>query len=1561
VDARHRSQSGLAAALAALTLLITDTTRAQVCPTSVVRSITYRQITDFPTDGSGIRPDGDTMKMSKSGNRVVFVANGTRLYTIDTADGAMRQVVDVMANQPQRDRINWVDISGDGQKVIWSASNYREIFIANFDGSGQLRLATQMPKQGGGTEEWIPAPFVDGPRITLDGSRVFFFHIAGGVDLAGLYSINTDGSGLAQVFSYRSYAQFLGLNPETSFEGNTAFTNTLAISDNGSRVVFAGFVPMQAGGARVHLYDGSFRTISTALSGFNPDTFAISGDGSRVALYEVIDQVNQLTSLNFDGSDRKKIFGDPGRSGWNVTMTRDGRSAFHFRNQIQTDGSGALDLVIEPRCGNPINPFHGGGDMSASADGRRFAFFTGPEPFGSGSILQLWVGDIDPPPAGDRIAVTEISFAPNFITVDRSTTSTFSSRVTGPAGVGGVCAHSLRDGRFIFRFVEQQLLDNGMGGDMTAGDNLFTRNNIRNDMGTPDAVNPLSIRITGVATSARQVTAVDAVPFFIVAQQPPAGGVLITSIDPPSAPAGSEVTIRGSNFDPVPANNIVVFGSRQARVLTASGTELRVVVPFDLPGGEVQVSVSSSGRCSNMVPFTVGGGPAGTATVTATATHTPTPPPPNDCCVERGEAGCSDPICENCVCQATFGTCCEGPWDEFCTMVANNECALQCPCRNTPTATRTRTHTFTATATHTGTATHTATGTHTRTATSTATPTRHGTSTSTATSTATRSATPTATMGVDLVADAVEVTQSVQDLNNSVRLVQNKRTFVRFHVHSTLGTHETTAILRVRSGGNTIELSPINPGGRIAVRPDPDRGVRDQAFLFALPSSVRTGTIELTGDLNPNRSPQESNPDNNTRTVTVRFEPIPRQTLVMYKVGYEIGGQVFYPSDVHRAQAVVWMRRAFPLDEVRVVLRSYLHGQGFPECPDVNNVLLSKRLADLASNADVPADARYYGMVDDKGILPGAPNIRLGGQAAGIPAFAACGGNGTNPEGWDFDGSYGDWLAGHEVGHAWGRLHSEFCGAGGGGPFPNPEGRISPMLTGPEAVYGFDIVTQAIYGPDWKDVMTYCTFKWVSDFKYEGLMNFFQSGGDVGQVGGGERTDRLVVVGQIDLDSGDVRLQQLLVIPDAEEIKVRVPGPYAIVLRGAGGAELARYPFTPEETITDPLPGEPEPHLLLINELVPFIAGTARVDIEGPGVMHTVAAGAAEPSVTLISPNGGETLDQPDVMVEWTASDPDGDPLSFALQYSNDDGATWELVAPNLIGNSLVLDSSNISQSDVGRFRILATDGVHTARDDSDEPFRVPNRIPRATIIEPSTNVIIASSQTLSLEGEAVDADVGLLPDALLEWRSNLDGVLGNGASLAVTSLSTGTHTITFRADDNAGGIGTDTVQVSVVEDVDSLPPPPSALRVAPLLLSLGSAQSTATLSIVNDNPDSPLAWTATTSAPWIELSARSGSTPAEVTVGFDPVRLEPGLNSATIEITSSAGSATIGVQASPSCVGDCNANGVVTIDELVRGVNISLGNLAVASCPAFDTSGNGQVTIDELIRAVNALLVGCG
>jgi hypothetical protein len=62
-----------------------------------------------------------------------------------------------------------------------------------------------------------------------------------------------------------------------------------------------------------------------------------------------------------------------------------------------------------------------------------------------------------------------------------------------------------------------------------------------------------------------------------------------------------------------------------------------------------------------------------------------------------------------------------------------------------------------------------------------------------------------------------------------------------------------------------------------------------------------------------------------------------------------------------------------------------------------------------------------------------------------------------------------------------------------------------------------------------------------------------------------------------------------------------------------------------------------------------------------------------------------------------------------------------------------------------------------------------------------------------------------------------------------------------------------------------------------------------------------------------------------------------------------------------PGCVGDCNGDGEVTVDELIKGVNIALGAPLLSGCLSFDANGDGVVTVDEIVKAVNAALNSCG
>ncbi len=60
------------------------------------------------------------------------------------------------------------------------------------------------------------------------------------------------------------------------------------------------------------------------------------------------------------------------------------------------------------------------------------------------------------------------------------------------------------------------------------------------------------------------------------------------------------------------------------------------------------------------------------------------------------------------------------------------------------------------------------------------------------------------------------------------------------------------------------------------------------------------------------------------------------------------------------------------------------------------------------------------------------------------------------------------------------------------------------------------------------------------------------------------------------------------------------------------------------------------------------------------------------------------------------------------------------------------------------------------------------------------------------------------------------------------------------------------------------------------------------------------------------------------------------------------------------ACSGDCNFNGEVAVNEIIRQVTINLDTGTLASCIPADANMSGNVEINEIIRSVNQNLDGC-
>ena len=85
----------------------------------------------------------------------------------------------------------------------------------------------------------------------------------------------------------------------------------------------------------------------------------------------------------------------------------------------------------------------------------------------------------------------------------------------------------------------------------------------------------------------------------------------------------------------------------------------------------------------------------------------------------------------------------------------------------------------------------------------------------------------------------------------------------------------------------------------------------------------------------------------------------------------------------------------------------------------------------------------------------------------------------------------------------------------------------------------------------------------------------------------------------------------------------------------------------------------------------------------------------------------------------------------------------------------------------------------------------------------------------------------------------------------------------------------------------------------------------------------------------------------------------------ATASVTATSAPGAMTPSATPTamattCVGDCNGDRMVAINELILGVNVALNSQPVTACAAFDGDRDGSVAINELVTGVRNALAGC-
>jgi hypothetical protein len=233
---------------------------------------------------------------------------------------------------------------------------------------------------------------------------------------------------------------------------------------------------------------------------------------------------------------------------------------------------------------------------------------------------------------------------------------------------------------------------------------------------------------------------------------------------------------------------------------------------------------------------------------------------------------------------------------------------------------------------------------------------------------------------------------------------------------------------------------------------------------------------------------------------------------------------------------------------------------------------------------------------------------------------------------------------------------------------------------------------------------------WIDAHDYSILLNSQKVGSTSASIPSMATPQAILVSGIF--DSGAVALDNWYILPEAA-LSTLFPGPYAFEYQNATGAVLHQESFDISYTFAGVTLTQ-APFVFTI----PYIPGTAKIIVKHNGIaLAQKIVSPHAPKVTLIEPNGGERLSG-QTTIRWSGSDTDGDPLSYVILFSPDNGLTWEPIAIDLTITSYVWDIPQLPAGNNYRIKLIVTDGINTGQDTSDAPFTIQEVIHLPLIIK---------------------------------------------------------------------------------------------------------------------------------------------------------------------------------------------------------------------------------------------------
>lgn len=280
-----------------------------------------------------------------------------------------------------------------------------------------------------------------------------------------------------------------------------------------------------------------------------------------------------------------------------------------------------------------------------------------------------------------------------------------------------------------------------------------------------------------------------------------------------------------------------------------------------------------------------------------------------------------------------------------------------------------------------------------------------------------------------------------------------------------------------------------------------------------------------------------------------------------------------------------------------------------------------------------------------------------------------------------------------------------------------------------------------------------------------------------------------------------VTITHSLVGPADLDLSAEEPeSPFALVFRHSNGSELGRSGFhVPFETPHMPFPA----FSMTVSVVRPLPKDTAAVEVcREERVLARIERTPSPPQVEKVRVGPAGEEEEPALEITWSAVDPDGDALTYAVSLSVDDGKSFVPVRAGLREQVLSVPLGRLPGSPGALFKVMASDGFNTGEAVSD-PVEIPDKPPVAVILAPRSGVRLRAGDPLAARGTAFDPEAGVLAGDALQWLLIRDGdkvPLGTGEELIAKPLESGHHRVLLVATDQSGQSGTDEINIEFVD-----------------------------------------------------------------------------------------------------------------------------------------------------------------